>query len=81
MELPTILDPIIRHLIETVREYVEEVRHAHVDFTLKYNDNGTVTAKFSYGLADTGSLIQAICGAIANVLEPIQHQNTIALKG
>jgi len=81
MELPTILDPIMRHYITTTCDYVGEVRRMHVDFTLRPNDDGTVTAKFTYGRESTGVLIQAICGAIANALEPIQHQDMMALRG
>jgi len=81
LELPTILDPILRHLVLTTKEYVEEVRHAHVDFHLSIDDRGVVTAKFDYGRECAGSLTQAICGAVANALEPISQQSSKDLRG
>ena len=81
MELPTILDPVLRHLIRVTREYVEEVRHAPVAFYLSVDENGVFEAKFDYGREARGSLTQAICGAIGNALEPLSHQDRKALKG
>ncbi len=81
MEFPTILDPVLRHLITVTRDYVSEVRHIPVEFHISIDDMGFVTAKFDYGRASTGQLIQAVCGAIGNALEPISHQSMKELKG
>ena len=81
MELPTILDPILRHLILTTKDYVEKVRHVPVEFYLSVDGSGLFSAKFDYGRESTGSLVQAICGAIANALEPLSQQSSKNLKG
>ena len=81
MEFPTILDPVLRHLIITTKEYIEEVRHTHVEFHLSMDDWGIVTARFDYGREAKGSLTQAICRAIGNALEPLSHQDRKALRG
>lgn len=81
MELPTILDPVLRHLITVTRDYVEKVRHTHVEFHMRIDDRGVVTAKFDYGRESTGTLVQAVCGAVANALEPLSQQSMKMLKG
>ena len=75
MEINCKSSDMLKHMIEKTREYVELHRGGHVRFILK-RDGMEYVAKFDFGReCRDGSVVQAICGAIGNALEPIEHQS------
>ena len=69
MEIPQ----FVREDIERVRNYVEKVRNVDdVEFQLWRDEHGIYHAKFKYGREATGTMYQAVYGAIANVLTPLE---------
>lgn len=81
MEIASKASDLLLHFIDKTREQVEMYRHKPIDFHL-VRDGDVFIAKFDFGRECIHSvLVQAICGAIANALEPIEHQSLGNLKG
>jgi len=81
MDIPSKSSDLLEHMIKKTCEQVEAHRGVPVLFHLK-KDGLYYVAKFDFGRESRdGSIVQAICGAVGNALEPIEHQSFGNLRG
>jgi hypothetical protein len=59
-------------VVEKTMDHVESLRGDRPEFRL-WREEGIFHAKFDYGREGTGTLIDAVYGAIAGALEPLNE--------
>lgn len=59
-------------MVEKTRDHIELLRGERPEFRL-WKESGVYHAKFTYGREGTGALIDAVYGAIAGALLPLEE--------